>query len=310
MDSKEVEISIVMSVYNGAEGLPESIDSILAQEGVDFEFIIVDDGSRDGSGRIIDQYAESDSRVKVIHQENRGLTQALIRGCAEARGEYIARQDAGDISLTGRLFKQIEWIKGHPGAALVSCATRFDGLYGEHLYDAWQDPADATDRLLTVDLSAIKGPSHHGSTLFPSSLYKKVGGYRPFFYFAQDLDLWVRLAEVGLHIVIPEILYQTSLSIGAIGNMHRKEQIKTARLILECARLRRRGLSELPVLEKARAIRPLLNKHIGRLDHARALYFIASCLKERGNQQSKNYFWQAFMKFPLHLKSVVRLLLG
>jgi len=304
------EISVVMSVYNGAEHLHESIDSVLSQEGVDFEFIIVDDGSRDESGRILDQYDESDSRVKVIHQENRGLTQSLIRGCAEARGEYIARQDAGDISLPGRLLKQIEWIKGHPATALVSCGTKIVGPCGEHLYDVRQDPADATDRLLTVDLRSVKGPSHHGCTLFPSSLYKKVGGYRPFFYFAQDLDLWVRLAEVGVHGIIPKVLYQTCLSVGTISNIYRKEQIKTARIILECARLRRSGLSELSVLEKAGAIRPSSDKHIGRLDHARALYFIASCLKEGGNPQSKNYFWQAVMKFPLHLKSVVRLLLG
>ena len=101
------EVSVVMSVYNGATGLSRSVDSILSQEGVNLELIVVNDGSTDQSIDILQEYASSDERVRVISQQNQGLTKALVVGCAAAHAEYIARQDAGDISLPGRLIKQL-----------------------------------------------------------------------------------------------------------------------------------------------------------------------------------------------------------
>src|SRR5215216_1853187 len=133
-------VSVVMSVYNGASSLQETIDSILAQEGVSLEFIIVNDGSTDESPQILEEYAKCDSRFKIIHQQNQGLTKALIWGCVEAKAEYIARQDAGDISLPGRLAKQLALASKNPDAAFVSCGTRFLGPGREHLYDIIPDP--------------------------------------------------------------------------------------------------------------------------------------------------------------------------
>jgi glycosyltransferase involved in cell wall biosynthesis len=91
------DVSVVMSVYNDATYLCGAVESILIQEGVSFEFIIIDDGSTDGSGQILDEYAAKDSRIRVVRQQNRGLTRALIAGCAMARGKYIARQDSDDF---------------------------------------------------------------------------------------------------------------------------------------------------------------------------------------------------------------------
>src|SRR5262245_3000266 len=94
------DVSVVMSVYNGADRLHETIESILSQDGVSLELIIVNDGSTDGSEIVLDKYARREQRLRILHQGNQGLTRALIAGCAAARGEYIARQDAGgDISL-------------------------------------------------------------------------------------------------------------------------------------------------------------------------------------------------------------------
>src|SRR5262245_12696845 len=101
--SPNCDVSVVMSVYNGASSLSVTMNSVLSQAGVDLEFVIVNDGSTDGTGEILDDYALSDSRVRVIHQKNTGLTGALILGCAAATGEFIARQDVGDTSLPGRL---------------------------------------------------------------------------------------------------------------------------------------------------------------------------------------------------------------
>ena len=102
--SSPLDISVVMSVCNGSDLLAKAVNSILSQEGVSLELIVVNDGSIDGScATILDEYARRDPRVRVIHQENTGLTRALIRGCAAARGQFIARQDSDDISLPGRL---------------------------------------------------------------------------------------------------------------------------------------------------------------------------------------------------------------
>lgn len=304
------DISVVMSVYNGAAHLRETLDSILAQEGVAFELIVVNDGSTDQSAKILEEYATRDKRVRVLQQENQGLTKSLIRGCSEARGKYIARHDAGDVSLPDRLMKQMNCFVANVDAALVSCGTHFVGPNKEHLYDVSPEPAAATTRLLSLNLNEIRGPSHHGSTLFSKELYDKVGGYRSSFYVAQDLDLWIRLAENGTHVVLPEILYQSLVDVVSISGLHRREQIQTAKLILDCARRRRNGLSEAPALERAGGIGPPFKRYNNRRARARALYFIGVCLKERKNPMAPDYFKRALRAYPLHLKSVARLLLG
>src|SRR6266404_8121857 len=146
------DISVVMGVYNGEARLRETIDSILSQQDVSLEFIIVDDGSTDQTSQILEDYARHDSRVKLIQQENQGLTRALITGCAAARGKYIARQDAGDISLPNRLARQLAFIERHPDAAFVSCGTRFVGPKGEQLYEVVPDASDLTAPLLALSL--------------------------------------------------------------------------------------------------------------------------------------------------------------
>jgi glycosyltransferase involved in cell wall biosynthesis len=304
------DVSVVMSVYNGAAHLRKSVDSILSQEGVKLELIVVNDGSVDESGKILDEYANHDCRVRVIHQQNQGLTRALIAGCASANGKYIARQDVGDISVSGRLLKQLNCIEHSADCVFVSCGTRFVGPEGEHLYDVKDEATDAMASLLTLELRSIRGPSHHGSTLFSRDCYERAGGYRAEFYFAQDLDLWIRLAEGGKHLAMPEVLYQASLDVGSISGLHRNEQIETAKIILECAGLRRKGLEEAPALRKAALVRPGSKRKTDRLQRARALYFIGECLNRRGDPRARNYFKQALHAFPLHFKSAARLVLG
>ena len=106
-----LELSVVMSVYNGETYLAESIESILRQTYKNFEFIIINDGSTDSSAEIIDTFAASDDRIVVIHQTNSGLTRSLNAGIKNARGEYIARQDADDESFPHRFTRQMEYLK-------------------------------------------------------------------------------------------------------------------------------------------------------------------------------------------------------
>jgi len=302
-------VSVVMSVHNGGADLHASIRSILDQTGVDLELIVVDDGSTDDTAALLDQLAAEDARLRKLHQNNQGLTVALARGCALARGRFIARQDCGDISLPGRLRAELDAFEHAPDAALVSCATRFVGPAGELLYEVSIDSATADASLLTLSPQDIRGPAHHGSTMFPRALYEQVGGYRKEFYFAQDLDLWTRMIEHGRHRVIQETFYQASFALGSISSLHRARQIATAQAILECARLRRAGEDESTALAQAALIRPE-KQGATPAERAAALYFVGVCLRKRNDARAKDYFRRALRTYPLHLKSAYRFLLG
>src|SRR5438128_1485891 len=112
-------VSVVTSVYNGERYLLPSLESVLGQQGVDLELVVVNDGSTDRTGQILDDLASRDNRLRVLHQTNRGLTEALARGCSEARGRYIARHDADDLSLPGRLRRQQRLLDGDPGLSMA-----------------------------------------------------------------------------------------------------------------------------------------------------------------------------------------------
>jgi len=299
-----------MSVYNGALSLPATIDSVLAQEDVSLEFIIVDDGSTDGTSQILFEYARHDPRVKVFRQENQGLTKALIKGCAAAEGKYIARQDAGDISLPTRFAKQFAFIERYPDAAFVSCGTRFVGPLGEYLYDVQRESDNAGESVRDFGRNTDCGPSSHPSTMFGRVLYERVGGYRAEFYLSQDIDLWLRLAAHGKHRIMPEVLYQAAVSVSSLSGSFRTEQIKTVSLIIESARRRQEGLSDADVLAKALKIKLNPNKPASRFRRARALYFIGACLRRTQSPSASYYFRHALRTYPLHLRSAVRLLFG
>ena len=303
------QVSVVMSVFNGADTLRDSVESVLSQEGVDFEFIIVNDGSTDATAALLESLAAADERIRVLHQSNQGLTKALIKGCTLARGDYIARQDCGDRSLAGRLRAQVDVMHSRPEAALVSCGTRFVGPHLEPLYDVTLTEAEAESGLRTLELSQLRGPAHHGGTLFRRELYERVGGYREQFYFAQDLDLWPRLVEHGRHVALPDLLYQATFALGSISSLQRQRQIECAALILECARLRRQGKSDAPVLSRASQIIPR-TATASRNEKASALYFVGTCLSNRRDPRARRYYREALRANPLHVKSAIRLLLG
>jgi glycosyltransferase involved in cell wall biosynthesis len=270
------------------------MNSILSQEGVEFEFIVVNDGSTDKTGEILDDYARRDDRVHVIHQRNTGLTRALIRGCAAATGKFIARQDAGDVSLTGRLALQLDVFRSNSNVVMTSCGTRFVGPGNEVLYEVRQ-VGDQLHRAL-LDVNRLNGPSSHTSVMFRSESFEKVGGYRSQFNVAQDLDLWMRLAEVGLCWAIPEVLCEFHLSKSSISATRRAEQLRMTKIIVKCAAARRSGHEDSSLiarLNKQRKWREYFCWTPQRLQEARFYYFVGSVLRHRQPEQAELYFWSA-----------------
>lgn len=298
-------VSVVMSVYNGADTLAETIDSVLAQRDADFELVIVDDGSTDDTPRILERY--TDPRIRVIRQQNRGLTQALIAGCAVARGRYIARQDAGDLSAPDRLAREARVLDG--GVTFVSCWTSVTGPELEPMYVSHGN-GKAREPVAILDLSqphaVIDGPAHHGSVMFRRDAYERAGGYRPQFRFGQDWDLWYRLAAIGTFQMIEEVLYTARISPRAISMVARPSQRELAKISEELVRVRAAGGSEAELLDRAARIAP--PKRTTRCDEARGLYFIGEALRRNGDRRARSYLRRAAMSCPMLLAAWIRLL--
>ena len=142
-------VSVVLSVHDEEPFLAECLESVLAQTGVWFEVIAINDGSTDGSPALLDAYAARDGRLRVVHQPNAGLTRALIRGCAMARGRFVARQDADDLAFPGRLARLAADLDTHPEVVLVASAAVMFGPRGE---------------LLSPWVAARAAPEHPGAT--------------------------------------------------------------------------------------------------------------------------------------------------
>ena len=300
-----------MSVYNGARYLRASLDSVIGQQGVDHEVIAVNDGSTDESGQILMEYAARDTRLRVLQQDNTGLTRALIRGCAEARGRYIARHDADDLSSPGRLKLQAEYLASHPSVTLAGCWTRYIGPEEEELFLWMRDetPDEATRQLRAARLRNLRGLGGHGSAMFRRDDYVSVGGYRPQFYFAQDLDLWSRLTERGHVGFVREFLYAWRVTPTSITGRYRDEQAKTARLILDMARLRADGCAEEALLDRAARIRPgLLKAERPTRAAAKGYYFIGKCLMDRGDERCVPYLARSARLRPLQVRAWLALL--
>jgi len=309
--SRSPDVSVVMSVYNGASHLVPTVDSILAQKGVQFEYIIVNDGSSDKTGEILDDYVRRDRRVRVIDQKNTGLTRALIRGCGAAQGEFIARQDAGDVSLPGRLVTQADVLRNNPSAVMTSCGSRFVGPNGEALLEICQTGEELNRGLQHLEIGSMTSVSHHSSVMFRRKTYQMVGGYRHQFRVAQDLDLWMRMSEVGFCWATPEVLCEIHLRARSISATRRPEQMRAARAILQCAAARRSGRDDSSLVarwaEQSRS-RQFFCWSPGRLQDAKFYYFIGSLLRDRQPDKAQLYFWRAVNSWVLHAKAWYRIL--
>jgi glycosyltransferase involved in cell wall biosynthesis len=288
-----------MSVFNAGAGLAPCMQSILGQQGVDLELIAIDDGSTDGSGAALDAYAQRDARVRVLHQENRGLTKSLIRGCAQARGDFIARHDAEDISLPGRLRAQCDYLRAHPDVPAVASGLRFTGPGGEWIYDF------VPDERIQVDIAgtSVALPPLACAT-FRRDVYLRTGGFRETFVVAQDVDMWLRLLECGPCAGLREVHYEAALTRGGISSLRRGEQLRMAALALACARRRREGGDESELLA---AYRPGPRQAAsGPRERAAFHYFVGSCLHQRDPEAARRYYRLAMRDNPWHLKALVR----
>lgn len=300
-------ISVVIGVYNGASTLAATFDSILGQTERDFECIVIDDGSTDATPDILAGYAARDPRIRVIRQTNTGLTRALVAGCAAARGVYIARHDAGDLSDLRRFELQKRALDADSSVVFVSSATQYAGPQLEPLWIARPTGA-AIPAAHVLDLTCAggmtDGPTHHGSVMFRRDAYERVGGYRPAFYYGQDFDLWLRLAEVGKFQGIDEVLYTARITPDSISGSARLQQEELGRLSRAALDARQRREPEGDILARAAAITRPSRRPIS--SRGRGLYFIGEALRRNSDRRARSYLRQSIAAWPLSPRAWIR----
>jgi hypothetical protein len=185
-----------MAVFNSADYLAEAIDSILAQSYTDFEFIIVDDGSTDGSVQILQQYARSDARIRPLLLSHRGLGGALNAGVAVARGKLLARMDSDDVALPERFATQIAWMH-ETGVDICGSCIRTFGAERRVMWFPESHQAVCNELVFRCALM-------HPTVMMRAEIAKE-HTYNESLYF-EDYELWTRLAPLYRMGNVPQIL--------------------------------------------------------------------------------------------------------
>ena len=207
MCSAHPKVSVVLSVYNGMPDLEQAVSGILHQSLKDFEFLIVDDASTDGTAAALERFAAEDNRIRIIRNtENIGQTCSAIRALAEAQGHYIARNDADDYSSPARLEKSVAFLDVHPEVGFV-CTN----------WEWYSVPRECSLGVSTVPMAPWTIAWHllfynclacQSAVLFRRRSAERLGGYASERNSAEDYDLWSRMAgktDVGS---IPDVLVQ------------------------------------------------------------------------------------------------------
>ena len=186
-------VSVIMPVRNGKRWIHESMASVLCQDFEDFELVIIDDGSDDGSASILEKYSCRDERIRVIHQAPQGTVAALNRGILEAHALLLARMDADDRAKPERLGRQYRFMQAHPEVVLLGSDADVIDASGA-IIGQRSPPADNIE---LAHLLARSNPFIHSSIMMRTALVRNLGGYRSPFLLAEDYDLWLRMAEFG-----------------------------------------------------------------------------------------------------------------
>jgi glycosyltransferase involved in cell wall biosynthesis len=241
-------VSVIMAVYNGERYVVEAVESVLRQTHRDFEFVIVDDGSTDGTRAILEGYAVRDGRIRLIVQDNADQPTSLNRALAAARSEWVALLDADDVCLPHRLETQLRALQRLPSVRVLGS------------YAFWKDQADAHRGMRSLGPTSIPEFEALGerdgliALVHPSVMMHRptilaLGGYDPRFGAAADMELWSRVSDEHAVLSVPEPLVYYRLHPGSMSTARFFEQRLMLRWIQARQTMRRQGLAP-PDLEE------------------------------------------------------------
>jgi len=204
------KVSVILPAYNAEKYIKEAVDSILSQTFRDFELIVINDCSKDSTEKILLSYTDP-RLVYVKNEQNLGVAGTLNKGLKLAKGQYIARMDADDISLPQRFEKQVAYLDSHENTAVLGTALeRFgEGMPSQTRYFS-QDPEQ-----MKIDLFFSCGLAHP-SIMMRADVIRKLGGYDLEFEGLEDYELWCRAAREYQVSALPEVLFRYRVHSGQV----------------------------------------------------------------------------------------------
>ncbi len=244
-------VSVLMPVYNGERFLAEAIESILNQTFTDFELIVINDGSTDASGAILDTYCQRDSRIRIFSQENRGLVETLNCGLRLARGRYLARLDADDLALPERLEKQAAFLEDNPGSVMVGSA--FQSITEGGALQKTVFPPEH-DTLIRWSLLFDNPFAHSAVMLRMETVQRYSLEYPANVMLAEDYAMWSQLLKHGQGDNLPVVLLKRRFHGGQISEGGSRSQVSTE----SAAKVAQDNLRELGIdlpLDQVRTLR-------------------------------------------------------
>ncbi|OGR33185.1 MAG: hypothetical protein A2091_02805 [Desulfuromonadales bacterium GWD2_61_12] len=215
-------VTVLMPVYNGARYLPEAIESILGQTFVDFELLIIDDGSTDESATVVAGYP--DDRIRLIRQpSNRGLITALNLGLELSRGEFVARMDADDISLPLRLSRQVEYLDNHPEVGI--CGSWLEA-FADDIRTQWVVPTKHDEIICSLVFESVM---YHPTVMLRKQLLADHGlRYDALYPHAEDYELWSRCGQYFQLANMDEVLVYYRLHEQSVGQTQATTKLQSA----------------------------------------------------------------------------------
>lgn len=231
-------VSVLMPVYNAEKYIKTAVDSIIEQTFTDFEFIIINDGSTDGTLGVLEKYAKQDGRIRLISRENKGLIATLNEGMSIAKAPLIARMDADDVSLPDRLAIQKTYMDNNPAVNCIGGVSRVIDSEGRFLIHT--DTPFGAKKVEEMALSG-RSPITHPTAMMRTESLRLIGGYKEQNYPAEDLALWLELSEIGEINNIEEVLLEYRIHDASISTMLHKDQLDKTREICIAA-CRKRGV--------------------------------------------------------------------
>jgi len=232
-------VSVCMPVYNTERYIAEAVESILAQTYRNFEFIIADDGSTDRSLAILERYAARDMRIRLSSSPNAGYLVRLNEMLHEARGDFIARMDADDVAMPERFSRQIDFLDAHPEVVVVGSRVLAIDSDGDPIAEFCT--AQDHEEIDRAHLDIQGGFINHPVAMIRTDAIRTVGGYRADYWPGEDVDLWLRLAEIGRLANMPERLLKFRRHLESISHAPQTRQHERCQAAAIDAR-RRRGL--------------------------------------------------------------------
>ena len=232
-----MRLTVVLPVYNGMPFLPEALKSILHQTFTDFNVIVVDDGSTDGSAEYL--RSVDDPRVLILSQSNQGPGAARNASLRRCQSEYVALMDQDDLSLPDRFLYQLEYLDAHPDVVMVGTRIRF--VVGNVTQGAL--PCPLNHHGIETRLLRARAGVCHPSLMFRSETANAIGGY-PIGVLGEDIDFCLRMCEHGRAANLDRVLFLYRLHRGQTVISRYRQLCRDNRYAVHRAICRRRGEPE------------------------------------------------------------------